>query len=246
MDQAPPAAVEGGDNNANQEQDLDSFAQQPGGDFGSYYGQPGDFGADAAQGGETGSTEAPPPVPEEAPVEGGETDGTPAFTEGTEDYAKAQSTEDFYYTAPPPVPVDTPTPGYFAPDGTYVPPTGFAKEEVKDLADDENNALRVWEREHQQQIQEKDSQEKESIAAREAAAREELDQFYEERKKRIEVTKEQNKVAEQTFIADRDAPIDAKNLWDRVTQLVDVSKADSNTDVARFRSLLVQLKHHPV
>eukprot|EP00300_Choanocystis_sp_HF-7_P023892 c25280_g1_i1.p1 GENE.c25280_g1_i1~~c25280_g1_i1.p1 ORF type:complete len:239 (-),score=48.09 c25280_g1_i1:49-765(-) len=138
---------------------------------------------------------------------------------------------------------EAPTRGYFAPDGTYVKGTGLA---VKDDEDEGDEPLRQWQASFDQEVIEKNNEEKRNIAEREAAARKELEEFYGKRDKVIEMTQEANQVSEQNFIAERDAVVDAKNLWDRVTKLIDVSKGTTKDEVGRFRSLLLELKHHPI
>lgn len=161
----------------------------------------------------------------------------------------AQATVDYYTSndagmdAAMAIP-EGPIPGHFESDGTYVPPSDKTEEAAFDNID--TSALDAWDSQHKAALQQADSEELAAIQARESDAEKELAQFNEERTKRIAQTQANNKVEEQQFIANRDAPVDAKNLWDRVTQLVDVSKPSENADVARFRSLLLQLKHNPL
>jgi hypothetical protein len=129
-----------------------------------------------------------------------------------------------------------------------------------------------WEAEHAAAVQELDAKERETKNALAQTARQELDAFSAERSKRIQQSKENNKlvvdylflrffvpdfffckkncfrVAEQTFVTDRDTVVNSNNLWDRVAKLADVSAkpGDDNSDLSRFRSLLLQLKHTPV
>eukprot|EP00301_Raphidiophrys_heterophryoidea_P009947 c14968_g1_i1.p1 GENE.c14968_g1_i1~~c14968_g1_i1.p1 ORF type:complete len:241 (+),score=65.30 c14968_g1_i1:1-723(+) len=179
--------------------------------------------------------------------DGGEFDATSAYMTPTTT-ADDQSRDQFYGGNA--LISEVPTPGYFAPDGTYVPPSGMPKAEESSVDD---SILRKWEDEQKALIQSKDEEERAAVSEREAASRKELEEFAAAREKRIQVTNQNNLTAEQAFIADRDAQVDASNLWDRVTHLVDVSKAkkDQNekegvVDMSRFRSLLLQLKHTPV
>eukprot|EP00299_Pterocystis_sp_00344_P016736 c8397_g2_i4.p1 GENE.c8397_g2_i4~~c8397_g2_i4.p1 ORF type:complete len:272 (-),score=77.12 c8397_g2_i4:15-830(-) len=138
--------------------------------------------------------------------------------------------------------------GYFAPDGTYVRPSNIVEVQSKNFDDDPNNPHNQWEAKQNIVVQEADSNERGVKSALTAQAKAELEQFYANRTKRVQQSHENNLVAEQTFIADRDAVVTSNNLWERVTKLADVSttKPNDTGDLARFRSLLVQLKHTPV
>jgi len=142
---------------------------------------------------------------------------------------------------------DTPKPGHFALDGSYVPPTNFKNESTPEL-DESNGPYREWQDKYAKELGERDAEELRAKKELDSNAKAELDAYYVAREKSILSNAEKNTNAEQVFIADRDAEVTANNLWDRVTKLVDVSKQPSGTsvDLARFRSLLLQLKHNPV
>lgn len=154
----------------------------------------------------------------------------------------ADATVDYYTSEAVTMMPDMPMPGYFAPDGAYVPPTG--KEDDNFVVD--TSKLDVWEAEHMTKMQEVDASELATISEREASAKAEREQFESERAKRIAQTKENNQAEEAQFIATRDTPVTETNVWERVTQLVDVSSKTGSAEKSRFRSLLLQLKHEPM
>lgn len=87
---------------------------------------------------------------------------------------------------------EVPMPGYFAPDGAYVPPTGV-QEEVVEL---DTAALQEWEAAHQSKIQEIDAKERAEMSERQAAAEKEIAEFEASRQKRIAMVKTENQTLE--------------------------------------------------
>merc|ERR1719217_437914 len=80
-----------------------------------------------------------------------------------------------------------------------------------------------------------------AVAEKIAQAKTDLEQFYAERDAKVKARATGNREEEQRYIADRDAAILADS-WESVCKLVDLKeKADSDT--ARMRNVLIQLKH---
>lgn len=62
--------------------------------------------------------------------------------------------------------------------------------------------------------------------------------------------KEVNRTEEQVLLEQQESDLDAGNVWDRVTKLIEASvdqPDDSNkADVSRMRKLFIQLKNEPL
>jgi hypothetical protein len=139
-----------------------------------------------------------------------------------------------------------PRPGYFALDGTYVPATNMTAQ-TSSTVDEANGPLRQWEISNLKVLEERDAEELRVKSEQQAQARKEIDDAKASRAKFIAANTEKNINAEQVFISERDAVVNDKNLWDRVTRMIDVSKQHSESaDVSRFRALLLNLKHSPI
>jgi len=122
---------------------------------------------------------------------------------------------------------------------TPTPPPSFHREEPA--------KIKIWREQQKERLEKKDAQEeKEKQKWREQAKRE-LEEWYKSHTDHVEKATKNNRVTEQDFIRERDADQPGQE-WERITRLCEFNpKSAKNTkDVARFRSLLLQLKSQPL
>jgi hypothetical protein len=66
----------------------------------------------------------------------------------------------------------------------------------------------------------------------------------------LNAKKEVNRTEEQVLLEQQESDLDAGNVWDRVTKLIEASvdqPDDANkADVSRMRKLFIQLKNEPL
>lgn len=67
---------------------------------------------------------------------------------------------------------------------------------------------------------------------------------------KLNAKKETNRTEEQVLLEQQESDLDAGNVWDRVTKLIETSvdqPDDPNkADVSRMRKLFIQLKNEPL
>jgi len=122
---------------------------------------------------------------------------------------------------------------------TPTPPPNFHREEPA--------KIKIWREQQKDRLEKKDAQEeKEKQKWREQAKRE-LEEWSKNHREQLEKAIKNNRVVEQDFIRERDTDQPGQE-WERITRLCEFNpKTAKNTkDVARFRSLLLQLKSQPV
>lgn len=102
----------------------------------------------------------------------------------------------------------------------------------------------IWEAERRKVLEARRTaaeQKKTALAAEGAAA---LENFYKERAEKIAKCKDNAKVDEEQFLTDMKAVMEHGSVWEKVAKLCDLKPKPGETpDSARFRQLLVQLKH---
>jgi hypothetical protein len=66
----------------------------------------------------------------------------------------------------------------------------------------------------------------------------------------LNAKKEVNRTEEQVLLEQQESDLDAGNVWDRVTKLIEASVDQpddaSKADVSRMRKLFIQLKNEPL
>ncbi|EGD78889.1 hypothetical protein PTSG_01865 [Salpingoeca rosetta] len=109
----------------------------------------------------------------------------------------------------------------------------------------EPESIQRWREEFEERIKEKDAKAEEDNQALKEEGTQELEGLHDTHKQLIEDNLQKNKDDEEAFINARD-DTNPDNAWQRVAALVDFStKANRNQrDVARMRSVLLQLKQH--
>ena len=72
-----------------------------------------------------------------------------------------------------------------------------------------------------------------------------IENFYKKRTEERENKHSKNRQAEEKFIKENTALLQGSggNEWERVTKLIDFKQAPVGRDTARFRKLLLELKH---
>jgi len=122
---------------------------------------------------------------------------------------------------------------------TPTPPPNFQREEPA--------KIRIWREQQKERLEKKDAQEEKEKQKWRDHAKKELEEWYKNRNEQVEKSKKNNLVVEQEFIRERDADQPGQE-WERITRLCEFNpKSAKNTkDVARFRSLLLQLKSQPL
>jgi len=117
-------------------------------------------------------------------------------------------------------------------------------------SDEDDGALRTFERKWRAMLEEKDAQFAEKRESLREAARKELAQFKDEKAAGAASKAKANRESESVFMQSIDDALTAANPWERIATLVDVNAqardGDDEPDVSRLRSLLIQLKSTPM
>ncbi|ELU11179.1 hypothetical protein CAPTEDRAFT_19313 [Capitella teleta] len=111
----------------------------------------------------------------------------------------------------------------------------------------EPEKLKIWREEQKKMLEKKDQDsELKKIEWREIASKE-IEDWYKHRDEQLTKTKSSNREAEAAFVHDRDEKIPG-NEWECITRLCDFNPKSSRStkDVARMRSILLQLKQTPL
>lgn len=114
--------------------------------------------------------------------------------------------------------------------------------------EDTTSPLAVFKREWRAKIEAADEEARAKKEERITAAKQQLSEFYETRESHKEKKKATNRENEKDLIEKLSNEVgDDANPWERVVGLIDTKEdPDAITDVARFREILIQLKHKPV
>jgi len=112
---------------------------------------------------------------------------------------------------------------------------------------EEPESLTKWRQEKAAALQQQEKDEQEASAAWAEKAKKELDDWYNRYNEQLEKVQNENRAAQDQFIEEM---TDTKpgNEWEKVARFCDFNpKFSKNTkDVARMRSLLLQLKQNPL
>jgi len=117
-----------------------------------------------------------------------------------------------------------------------------------DVQDDDDAALKAFERKFQAEVGEKDAKSQAQRAEMKEAAKKELDGFLAEKKVKNAAKLKLNREEEQEFMNSINDALTAENPWERIYTLVDVASkpSEDKTDVTRLKNILIQLKNAPV
>ena len=111
------------------------------------------------------------------------------------------------------------------------------------------NIYSVFNREWNQKLEEKRQKEEAAEEESRASAAEDLASWESQRENRLNSKKEINRSEEQVLLEQQESDLDAGNVWDRVTKLIETGvDADEleKADVSRMRKLFIQLKNEPL
>jgi hypothetical protein len=82
------------------------------------------------------------------------------------------------------------------------------------------------------------------------SASQDLSGWLSQKEVRLNAKKEVNRTEEQVLLEQLESDLDAGNVWDRVTKLIETSvdtpDDPSKSDVSRMRKLFIQLKNEPL
>lgn len=108
--------------------------------------------------------------------------------------------------------------------------------------EDENSPLRVYQREQQQKLAEREKKSREEHDKVRAAARAEIDKFYEERRQKRDKAIKDNRAAQAETKKDESGA--GASGWARAVALVDLNAGKTEgKDVSRMRKILLEAKH---
>mmetsp|Transcript_15697 Transcript_15697/g.16442 ORF Transcript_15697/g.16442 Transcript_15697/m.16442 type:complete len:155 (+) Transcript_15697:25-489(+) len=117
-------------------------------------------------------------------------------------------------------------------------------------APEPEDALAVFNREWNEKLELKRQLEEKAEEESKASAAQDLSNWQSQREVRLNAKKEVNRTEEQVLLEQHESDLDAGNVWDRVTKLIEASvdaPDDPNkSDVSRMRKLFIQLKNEPL
>jgi len=127
-------------------------------------------------------------------------------------------------------------------------PLGFPNVQSEDEKEyDDNAAIKEWEEKHRETLLQKRNAaraEKEKLLEK---AKEDIEAFYEERKKKKATIKIQNKEAEENYFSEMKDLMEFGAAWEKVGRLVNLTPKSNEkpgtSKVDRMRTLLIQLKN---
>ncbi|GFS22792.1 clathrin light chain [Elysia marginata] len=111
----------------------------------------------------------------------------------------------------------------------------------------EPEKIKLWREEQRARLQAKDEEEEVRKKELKEKAKKELDDWYKHHQEQLEKTKENNRASEEAFVKERDEKVPGQS-WEKITRLCEFNPKNTKCtkDVARFRSILLQLKQTPL
>lgn len=108
----------------------------------------------------------------------------------------------------------------------------------------------VFTREWNEKLELKRQAEERAEEESRATAAQDLATWQSQREVRLNAKKEVNRAEEQVLLEQHESDLDAANVWDRVSKLIEASvdapDDPSKSDVSRMRKLFIQLKNEPL
>ncbi|RUS88231.1 hypothetical protein EGW08_003997 [Elysia chlorotica] len=121
----------------------------------------------------------------------------------------------------------------------------------------EPEKIKIWREEQRKRLEAKDKEEEVRKKELREKAKKELDDWYKHHQEQQEKTKENNRkhndvtesqgASEEAFVKERDEKVSGQS-WEKITKLCNFNPKNTKCtkDVARFRSILLQLKQTPL
>ncbi|KAK3782412.1 hypothetical protein RRG08_033053 [Elysia crispata] len=111
----------------------------------------------------------------------------------------------------------------------------------------EPEKIKLWREEQRARLEAKDQEEEVRKKELREKAKKELDDWYKHHQEQLEKTKENNRASEEAFVKERDEKVPGQS-WEKITRLCEFNPKNTKCtkDVARFRSILLQLKQTPL
>ncbi|RNA26717.1 clathrin light chain B-like isoform X2 [Brachionus plicatilis] len=142
-----------------------------------------------------------------------------------------------------------------SPDSDWIVVDKNARENSSDLysaistADkliNEPEKVKLWRDEQKKRLEVKDAEEEKKKNEWKEAAKKELDEWYKNRQDQLEKKHADNKTAESDLLTPEET--EKGKEWEKLGKLCDFNPKNNknNRDVSRFRSILLQLKQHPL
>lgn len=108
---------------------------------------------------------------------------------------------------------------------------------------EEETALSIWEREHQEALRQKKEASREAKLKAQADAAAEIKEFYAKREETLKRTMENNRMEEKNMRQDLANLMENGTQWEKVARLVNLQPTQDDGNTGRLRKLLIQLKN---
>jgi len=119
--------------------------------------------------------------------------------------------------------------------------------EHKQSEDQEPTVLSVWLESRRQILEERKTKEKEEQEKLQKQAKDDIQKFHDDRKRRVEEGKKQNRLKERQLREDLQSVFEYGTIWEQVARMVNLQEATDKRglsgDQERMRNLLIQLKN---
>jgi hypothetical protein len=151
--------------------------------------------------------------------------------------APADAPEDMFAA-----PQDCSMGGFDAPCDAPAPDMSSAFTTTQNLASD-SPALQTWRAENEKKLGERAKKSNEDMAALLEQAKKDRDTFYEQRKIETDAAGKANKDEEDLSKESKAALASKDNLWESVSDMIDLQAKGDGKDVARMRSVMISMKN---
>merc|ERR1719162_1358278 len=113
---------------------------------------------------------------------------------------------------------------------------------TQNLASD-SPALQAWRAENEKKLGERAKKSNEDMAGLLEQAKKDRDTFYEQRKTKTDAAAKANKDEEDLSKESKAALASKDNLWESVSDMIDLQAKGDGKDVARMRSVMISMKN---
>merc|ERR1712086_813565 len=151
--------------------------------------------------------------------------------------APADASEDMFAA-----PRDCSMGGFDAPCDAPAPDMSSAFTTTQNLASD-SPALQTWRAENEKKLGERAKKSNEDMAALLEQAKKDRDTFYEQRKIETDAAGKANKDEEDLSKESKAALASKDNLWESVSDIIDLQAKGDGKDVARMRSVMISMEN---